>query len=270
MHPARMAWVALSLGATAAVAQPVVDDAGNRMAALPAVDHVPSEQAQQRSTLHCTAARDVCLRAWRAADDGVWSLDVHDRVPAGANVAPTRRIAPPPGDNPGRESYAIWPHVIREASGALLIGALRNRSEGFSGGGAGMTQLVLLRLGSAHAEPVEVLTVQTGYSAMIRACFSEEDYRSRGACHDEYELTGTIRLAPAAAGGRPRLTLVTRARSFPRGARAEQEQRRIRRSDLVWEPDPACSYRRSFSFNPTSGRYEPDRALPECSSYQLP
>lgn len=260
--------LALSLGGGVSLAQPARP--GGVMAPLPAIDRVASEQRQLRSTLHCTAGRDLCLRAWRASDDRVWSLDIHNRVPTGAAVAPAHQIDLPQGDNPEQESYSIWPHVIREASGALLIGAERFRNEGFSGGGAGMTELVLLRMASRGADPVEVLTVQTGYSAMIRACFTEQEYRRRGACHDEYVLSGTIGLAPNAAGGRPRLTLTTQARSFPRGARREEERSRIPRRDLVWEPDPECSYRRTFAFNAASGHYEPDRPLPECSTYQLP
>lgn len=264
MHPVRAA-LTLSLStATASFAQP-----GSRMVPMAAVDRVSGEQAETRSALHCVVARDFCLRAWREADGRAWTLDVHDRVPAGANVAPTRRIALPAGDNPDRETFAIWPNLIREESGALLVGVERQRTEGFSGGGASETRLVLFRLEPGAAEPAEVLTVQTGYSAMIRACFTEEEYRNRGACHDEYMLSGTIGLAPGTAG-RPRLALATRARSFPRGARAEEDRHRLRRADLVWEPDPACSYQRTFAFNASSGRYEPDQPLPDCTTYQLP
>lgn len=264
---------ALALAATAAFAQPPASDApGDRIESFPAIDRVSAEQAALRSAMHCVAERSFCLRAWREGDGGVWTLDIHDRAPLGANVAPARRFALPAGDNPDRETFNIWPHLVREASGALLIGVERYRTEGFSGGGAGETRLVLLRLESGAAEPVEVLTVQTGYSAMIRACFTEEEYRHRGACHDEYELVGTLGLTPAAAPGRPRLVLTTAARSFPRGARAEGENERARipRRDLVWERDPACSYRRSFAFDAASGRYLPDRPLPDCSTYALP
>jgi len=271
-----MAWArraligTLWLSAAGASAQPATDDAGNRALPLPAVNRVSGEEAETRSALHCNAARDLCLRTWREADGRAWFLDIHNRVPSGANVAPARRFALPAGEEPERETQRIWPHLIREASGALLIGVERYRTAGFSGGGAGETQLVLLRLASGTAEPAEVLTVRTGYTAMIRACFTEDEYRRRGACHDEYAFSGTLGLASGAAAGRPRLALATAARSFPRGARAETERARLRRADLVWEPDPACSYRRIFAFNAASGRYEPDRALPDCTTYQLP
>lgn len=268
MHRVRYLLALLLLaGASASPAQP---SAGDRMMPLAIVIPVSGEQARTLSALLCTAARDFCLRAWRASDEAPWTLDIHDRVPTGANLSPARRVTLPGSDYPGGEEIGIWPHLIREASGAMLIGIESLRRTGFSGGGASQTDLVLLRLESAAAEPVEVLTVQIGYGSMIRACFSEQDYRSRGACHDEYELDGAVTLVPGAGGERPRLLLTARARSFPRGARREEERSRIPRADLVWEPDPGCSYRRTFAFNATSGRYEPDRALPDCSIYALP
>ncbi len=271
-----MAWVRatltgiMALGAASAAAQ-TADDAGNRAVPLPAVNRVSPEQEETLSALHCNAVRDFCLRAWREREGQPWFLDMHNRMPTGGNVAPVRRLSLPPGEEPDRETYRVWPQLIRETSGALLIGVERYRTAGFSGGGASETQLVLLRLTAATAEPVEVMTVRTGYTATIRACFTPQEYRHRGACHDEYVLSATVGLAPSAGNGRPRLTLSTAARSYPRGVRGEEiEGQRFRRADLVWERDPVCSYRRNFTFDAASGHYAPDRPLPECSTYQLP
>ena len=259
----------LLLGATGAAAQA---PATASMVPLRVAVPVSPETEEQRSAVYCVATRDFCLRAWREGqDDGHWFLDLHQRVPSGVAVTPVGRIALPAGEDPSRETHTIWPHLIREASGALLFGVLRTRTAGFSGGGAGETQLILLRQLPGAIEASEVLTVQTGYSAMIRACFTEAEYRTRGACHDEYELDGVLSLAAGAGGERPSLILTVAARSFPRGARREDsETRRLRRSDLVWEADPECSYRRSFAFSAASGRYEPNRPLPECTTYRLP
>jgi len=268
----RLALAALVLSATASRAQPsaTADDGGNRMLPMTVVIPVSDEQAETLSALRCTSARDLCLRAWRVSDGQQWTLDIHDRVPAGPNLAPARRIPLPAGENPDRETHRIWPHLVREASGALLIGVERYRTEGFSGGGAGATQLMLLRLATAAAEPAEVLTVLTSYGAMIRACFSEADYNSGRPCHQELELSGTLSLMPEAAAGRPRFDFATTARVFPRGSLREGwEYRRYRRADSVWERDPSCSYRRVFTFDAATGRYVPDRPLPECSNYAL-
>jgi len=256
-------------GGMAAAQQPAADNAGNRMIPFAAIAPISEEVQQTRSAVHCDAERSVCLQAWRG-DGAGWTLDIHDGLPNRSNAAVPRRIALPGGEDPERETHGIWPHLVREASGALLIGIDRLRSAGFSGGGASATHTLLFRLTSPGAEPVEVLNVQTSYGAMIRACFSEDEYRNRGVCHDEYEMTGTLALAPEATG-RPRLTFTVTARSYPRGARTdESETRRYRRADLVWEPDPACSYRRMFAIDAATGRYVPDAPLPECSIYALP
>lgn len=260
--------------ASGAAAQPriEVDDAANRLVPLSAVAPVSAAQAETRSALHCTAARDFCLRAWRAGENGLWFLDLHDRLPPAPGGPPSRRLPLPAGEDPQGEIFEIWPHLVREASGALMIGVGRHRRVGFSGGGSGGTQLLLLRLATNAAASEEVLDAPTGYTALIRACFSEADYRRLGrACHQELEFAGTLTLEPAAAGGRPRFALTTVARVFPRGSLVEGwEYRRPRRTDLVWQRDPACSYRRHFAFDAASGRYAPDRPLPECSAYRLP
>lgn len=255
----------LALGA-AAEAQ-----TGSVATPLRIVTPVAPEDEIRRSAVHCVTARDFCLQAWRegADADGAWFLDIHRRVPSGTDVGPEHRLAIPASAEPSSETDTIWPHLIREPSGALLFGVLRTRRTGFSGGGASETHLILFRRAPGEAEAREVLTVQTGYGAMIRACFSERDYRSRGVCHDEYELDGIVTLAPG-AGERPGLVLTVASRSFPRGARREEDRDRIPRADRIWEADPACSYRRTFAFNTASGRYAPDRALPECSLYALP
>ena len=106
---------------------------------------------------------------------------------------------------------------------------------------------------------------------MLRACFSEADYSSGRPCHQELEFSGVVSSAPTAVAGRPRLTFATTAQVFPRGSLREGwENRRYRQADSVWERVPACSYRRSFAAAPASGRYMPDRPLPECSTFSLP
>lgn len=190
-------------------------------------------------------------------------------------IGPPRRSRPPDRAaerHPESELYQIWPHLVREASGAVLIGVERYRRAGFSGGGAGMTELFLLRLPTGGGEPEQVLSVQSGYTATIRACFSPADHRRLGnACHQQLEYAGTLILEPNASAGRPRFGFTARARTFPRGSIVEGwETRPLRRADRVWENDPACSYRRTFSFDAASGRYAPDRPLPDCTTYALP
>jgi gamma-glutamyltranspeptidase len=41
----------------------------------------------------------------------------------------------------------------------------------------------------------------------------------------------------------------------------------LKKSDLVWVSDRACSYRRTFRFDPASQRYKPNAPLPACDQY---
>lgn len=263
----------LADGSSVAYARDAFDNAGNRMMPLPAVGAVAPDQRDSRSGLHCNAARDFCLQAQRDGDtsDAGWQLWLYDRVPTPTDQ-PLRQFPLPSSDDPAGESIAIWPHLVREASGATLIGVERYRRTGFSGGGAGQTDLVLLRLTPGAAEPVPVMTVQTGYTAMIRACFSEDDMRRlRDACHQQLEFEGTLTLAPDTATGAPRFDLNVASRVFPRGSLVDGwETRALTRQDRVWEPDPVCTYRRRFSPEAATGSYAPEEPLPDCSLYSLP
>lgn len=262
------------LGAASGAAAQVADRAGNRMEPLDVVRAASPEEAATRSALHCTAARDLCLETRREDEEGPWLLWVHDAMPASAAVEPARRLPlPESGDTYGDE-VAIWPHLVRDAAGATIAGIEVYRRTGFSGGGAGETTLRLFQLPDpgpgAATEPRVLLAVPYGYSAMIRACFSEEDMGARsGACHDELEFGASLLLDPATEAGPPAFLYSAHARAYPRGALAEEDRRTLAPADLVWEPDPACSYRRRFAAD-AEGGYAPDAPLPACDRYRIP
>jgi len=266
------ALMAVAAAASPAIAQaPSRDEAQNWRVPLTIATRVTDTQAETLSARHCTVERDICLRARRSGETGPWTLDIQEGEGPGAVTAePDRSIPLPVGEDEESEVFQIWPRIIHEASGAMLVGVERYRRAGFSGGGASETTLLLFRV-TGDGEPEQVLSVQSGYTAMIRACFTPQDYRSRGVCHDEYELAGTLDLAPRSSGGRPALTLVVSSRSFPRGAREDSAERpRVPRADRVWEADPACTYRRTFAFDAATGRYAPDSPIPACDTYRLP
>jgi hypothetical protein len=148
---------------------------------------------------------------------------------------------------------------------------LRIRSTGYSGGGASATRLTLLRFAPGAEGLAPVLETPLGGSAMIRACFGRRDERNRaGACHDQYELVGNLTLDSANAGARPRFLLTTRARTYPGRLDRNADSTAappLRRRDLVWAADPACTYTRMFAFDAAAGGYAPDRPLPDCDQY---
>ena len=243
-------------------AESPADAAGNRMLAFPAVGPAPQDE-ETGSARHCAAARTWCAEL-RRDEGGGWRLELAE------GVAQPRAIALPADAE--SESFVIWPHLVREAGGAVLVGVLRTYRTGFSGGGARRTALLLVRAEPGGGAPALLLDIPLSGSAMIRACFAEADESARaGACHDEYALAGTLRLDPATAAGRPRFILTAAARTYPgrrsRTAEAPAAAAALRRSDLVWAPDPACTYRRALAFDSASGRYRPDSPLPDCPDY---
>lgn len=241
------------------------DRAGNRIEALAIV---PDSAEEDRSAIAC--ARDGrCALLRGDGENGQWQLHMFDRRP-GLDAVAARPLAVPDSANE-EERLSLWPHLVREANGALLVGILRTRSTGYSGGGASATRLTLMRLAPGSAALAPILDVPAGGSAMIRACFGARDERRRaGACHDQYELSADLALAASTPAGRPRFLLTVRARTYPgRLDREEDSTTRppLSRRSLVWAMDPRCTYTRILAFEPATGRYLPDTPLPDCDQY---
>jgi len=241
------------------------DRAGNRIEALAIV---PDSAEEDRSAIACERdGRCALLRG--DGENGQWRLHMFESRP-GLDAVAARPLAVPDSADE-EERLALWPHLVREANGAVLFGILRTRSTGYSGGGASATRLTLVRLEPGSAALALVLDAPIGGSAMIRACFGPSDERRRaGACHDEYELRADLTLDASNPAGRPRFLLTSRARTYPgRLDRNEDSATRppFRRRDLVWATDPRCTYSRSFAFDAAAGRYLPDSALPDCAQY---
>jgi len=260
-----------------AVAQPAGTGAAARMIPFAAVETREAREAARRAAeaalvenivLHrCTPGREWCAQLLR--DGESWRLAL---IARGGTAGAERRIEfEPPDREVGEPFFALWPHLLRDADGAVTIGLLAARRAGFSGGGAMATRLILVRVEPGASAAAAVLTVPVQGSAMVRACFSEEDMRQRRqACHDEYEFTGTLTLAPGAADRHPRLLFETRARTYPGDVTRWEdsaERPRLQRRDLVWANHAGCSYRRSFGFDPAAGRYVADSALPDCGQF---
>lgn len=182
---------------------------------------------------------------------------------------------PPQTDNLERESYQPWDGLVRLSDGGFLAGVEAGATAMYSGGGGQSWGLSLFRLKSdGEAGPTPVLTAPLAGSLIIRACFSEKDMTQRaGACHDEYSFEATLRLAPNAPGAMPIFDYVTTATAYPRGVNRNRDSlamRRLTRRDLVAERDPECSYKRRFTYDPTTGVYQPDKPLPDCTAYTVP
>ncbi|MDP5277702.1 hypothetical protein Q9Q95_02095 [Sphingomonas sp. DG1-23] len=232
-----------------------VDAAGDRL--------VPLVSAQGRS---CTPNGRWCVALAEPEDD-----QVLPRVHAGAVSTPM----PPPAEEFSNETHTVWPNLVLLKDGGFLAGVEARTSTAYSGGGGSATELRLFRIstdGQAAATPV--LRVPVAASLLIRACFGERDMKNRrGACHDEYSYSGDLGLAGEAAEGLPTLAYRSEANAFPRGVSRMEDSNakpRLKKSDLVRERDPECSFSRRFRFDAAAGGYAPDAPLPDCSAYTVP
>ena len=258
----KAAAAALLIGAAA---PPVADSAGNRIAPFASVERALSADGEQSPfAVHCTADRRWCARLRRNEARDEWRLEVRD----GAGEARGYVLA---GQEEGDARFAIRPELVREAGGAVLIQVERTRTTGFSGGGASATHVELVRAVPGAAAPGGVLDVPVRAGKDIRACFGERDRRARrDACSDQYEFAAALTLDPATRAGRPRFRLAAQARTYPGRRMLDADSTTappLRRSDLVWAADPACSYRRRLAYDEAAGRYLPDAPIPDCADY---
>jgi hypothetical protein len=243
----------------------------------------------------CTGDKRWCLELTRGAGKEQQTLRVFDgRKPAaltqGADLPGWSYDAGKTPEDRGFDhaSTHLWAKIVREAATdplqrpgeepgeTISIGLLASTSTMYSGGGGSAEQLTLYRLEySALGKPQmqEVLNVPLSANLMIRACFSEKDYKlRRGVCHDEYSFDARLRLDPAARGHPPGLIYTTTSISAPgsSGRMNDNSGRQLTKAELGPRVDPRCSYRRSLRYNPVTARYEFDAPGPDCSDYTVP
>ncbi|WP_353098372.1 hypothetical protein [Stenotrophomonas lactitubi] len=288
MNSTRIAYVVLSalllassLPAAAEVAPVQHDAAGNRLEAL----LLQGEQGSEDPERYCTADGQWCVRALPATgEDQPAVLEVAERV--GDAAEPQMRHVPIEVVDDG--DLRVWPFIVRLAPGAgqavadpqvaalqnVLVGGLVEARAMYSGGGASASTLQLARirhLDEGIQVDADVLSVALTANKMIRACFSERDFDQRaGACHDEYSFDAELALATDGQD-MPVLRYRTEASNYPAGVSPQRDslaKGRLKKKDLRTEQDAECSYTRTFRF--TSGAYQPDQPLPECSSYTEP
>ncbi|MGH6614981.1 hypothetical protein [Sphingomonas sp.] len=195
-----------------------------------------------------------------------------DRLPGAAGAPAVASFVVPLEDENAR--VALWPRIVREASGRVLVGVEATSSTSYSGGGASMAMLTLIAAETGREAMKAVLTIPWRGSALIRACFSKADMKQRaGACHDEYAFDGTLTLDPTVRTGAPHFIFTTSAKSFPGPVSRSADSLAaapLRRKDVKWVKDAQCSYRRTISPDAASGTFRIDIPLPACDDYLVP
>ncbi len=248
-----------------------IDGAGNRIETFAPIAG-GKDSTDSISAVHCTPDRQRCAQLSLDVDGNVWTLYLFDRLPGAAGKTPIASFPVPNED--GNARMALWPRIVREASGRVLVGVEATSSTSYSGGGASAATLTLAAAETGNEAMKAVLTVPSRGSAMIRACFSEADMQQRAsACHDEYAFDGTLTLDPAVRTGAPHFIFTTSAKSFPGPVSRSADSLAaapLRRKDVKWVTDAQCSYRRTISPDAASGTFRIDTPLPVCDDYLVP
>jgi len=136
-------------------------------------------------------------RLQRGAQATEWKLDrLHDFTAYAGSVKEGEA-------GNGEVARTLAPALYPLADGRWAAAVLQRQSESYSGGGASFVTADFVPL---DAKPQSTIAAYEGipYSCtrMIRACFSEKEYKTSKHCHDE--SSGSLRIAydePARAGG---------------------------------------------------------------------
>ena len=196
--------------------------------------------------------------------------------------------------NGGWRKTGIWPHRFHDPQrrGAFLMGIVTTTTVGYSGGGASVAMLSLIRVDPTPGNnptgtpPVlgMVATVPLEASKMIRACFSEQDAIDRHqVCHDEYDFEASITPVSEVGaqvggddtgqGNMPSLQYVARASRFPPNADLGTDSSvrpPLNKQEMVRAPDLACSFDAVFRFDRKAQVYEIDLPIEGCETYLVP
>ncbi len=186
-------------------------------------------------------------------------------------------------------SARIWPIIIRQPTlriddlklnETISIGIELGQSTGYSGGGAQSTSLNLYQLGpnidGSMPDPINfgiILDVPLSGNKMIRACFSESDYKKRrGMCHDEYIFGATLKLGKTMPDGAPQIIYQSSAMTTPGSSLLSKDNtlRQLTVADLKPRKDPICSYRRIYTYDGEFGSYFTPKQIPDCADYMVP
>ncbi|MEN3747648.1 hypothetical protein TPR58_10745 [Sphingomonas sp. HF-S3] len=206
--------------------------------------------------------------------DGRWCVSL---VPARDGARPVVRAGATtraPADQARKDDEdapSVWPRLVVLGDGRFLAGVQSELSTGYSGGGGNATRVKLYEVTVDRPGGRAILDQPIRASLTIRACFDEKDSAKRlDACHDEYGFSARLGLVPGGAGRLPILSYTTSAWAFPRGAsRSSDSTTRppLRKTDLVRQADPKCSFTRRFTFDAGTGSYRPDQPFPACGDY---
>jgi hypothetical protein len=166
------------------------------------------------------AARDPADIAWAILPKGPVLAKL--RLPRGGaswTVEETWDFAPyiqrPEEPLDSEDGPSIYPALYPAGPGVWAVAIVQHVHEMYSGGGAGFGIADFVVLG-ASSIPVRLYAgVPFSCSKMVRACFTEKQYRTSLNCHDLYDGWLTLSYAPSKSPDRYAWTAVWHERDQP-------------------------------------------------------
>lgn len=118
---------------------------------------------------------------------GGWQLErLHDF----SGYAAAKKDAASSSSGNADAQFSLAPALYPFAEGQWAAAVLRTVSEGYSGGGASFSKADFVPLEGTR---IVAEGIPFSCSKMVRACFSEKEYRNSKHCHDE--SSGSLRIA---------------------------------------------------------------------------
>lgn len=137
---------------------------------------------RSNNTYYLIDAKPRFIQLTKTANDykitTIWDFETFSH----SNTAPLEEDL-----NPTERS--IYPALYPLAKNQFAVTILNNWWTGYSGGGAGESYADFVQLNSDGSFQTAFKNIPFSASRMIRACFTEEDYKKNSHCHDEKWIT---------------------------------------------------------------------------------
>lgn len=186
---------------------------------------------------------------WRVVDR--WRFDDYVHTANTSDTDTEDGEAKGADDTPLKIYPALYPLDDKDFAAAVI----KTYFEGYSGGGseaqvADFVSLAKAKATAAHGQsaPTVFASVPFSCSVMIRACFSEAEYKHSPHCHDENSAFLTIGYQPTAKG-RYDWALTWHEVNWPAGVPAKRKQTSQTHATLQQTDTPDIQAERLRSFN---------------------
>ncbi|WP_336166516.1 hypothetical protein [Acinetobacter sp. 161(2023)] len=173
-------------------------------APLDILEFKKTQLSQNEQEQLCIQVKNLCEHPdqWRflkTVDQQLWLLSGSDIIrfsnsPMGLKLSKQWHVNLSTQKEGTSDGQFIFPKLFPMALNGYAIAVIDSFSEMYSGGGANIERASFYELTDSGTTHQFIANYPFSFSRMIRACFSEQDYKSsKGKCHDEDSLSLDIR-----------------------------------------------------------------------------